>query len=114
EEDLGDIALLAQLAGRGHIGMQLAETGDGFAVHHGACSAAGMKVFRGDGVEVEVAILKWGQQLFDVALHVEEAVGLRSAVNGLGVRITGRNKRQASSLVVAVAELFEDLSSLEE
>ena len=63
--------------------MQLPEVRDGFAVHHRARRAAGMEVRRRLIVEVQHLMLEGRQQRFDVALHVEEGVRLRSGVNAL-------------------------------
>src|SRR5208337_4464269 len=72
EIDLGHKNILAQFAGRGYIGMNLAKLGNRRAIHYGASRASGMIVIRGLGIVVERPMAEGSEQVFDVALQIEE------------------------------------------
>ena len=73
-----------------------------------------MKIRRRLIVEMQLLMLEGRQQLFDVALHVEERVRLRRRMDALGERIAGGDKPQVAALVVAIAQLLEDLAGFEQ
>ena len=96
------------------VGMKLPEARHGFAVEHGARRAPGMEVRRRHRVEVQGLVLKRREQIFDVALHVEEGVRLGRAMNVGRNQIAGRGEGQRAMLLVALAGLGEDLSRFEQ
>ena len=59
-------------------------------------------------------MVKRGQQLFEVALHVEEGIRLRGGVHALGDEIAGSGESQMPALVMAVAQLLEDFARFEQ
>jgi hypothetical protein len=59
-------------------------------------------------------MLKCSQQLFDVALHVEERIRLRGDMHALGDGVAGRGKSEVPPLIVMVAELLKNFARLEQ
>src|SRR5271165_4638363 len=114
EQHFGNVNVLPDLSRGRQIRMQLAEARDGFAVHDRARRPAGMKVLRCLGVERQRGVRERGEQIFDVALHVEEAVRLRGGVDALRKRISRRSETEVAALVVTIAALLEDLTRLEQ
>src|SRR5450755_707032 len=108
EQHFSEEDVLAQLACGCYLRMQLSQASDGLAIEHGPRRASGMEVRRSFVVEVEIVALKTRQQLLQISLEMEERDWLRVAVQTQRRQIAGGSEGKPTTLVVTVAQLFEN------